>query len=188
MRKNYYKRDYTLKDYLFFPALIEGLWYTLKLFFSKKYTIQYPEETRTFPEILRGFPYLVWNEEEERERCVACKLCERVCPPQCITIEPDETSESWLTVDVERYPKKFEIDMGTCIVCGFCAEACPVDAIRMSDAFSWANYDRNDLILNKNQLLTPYHDVSRLKGMYKQDPAKRTSVHDRKRREKQTRA
>lgn len=172
-------KGYTLKDYLWFPAFAEGLWITLKHIFRKKTTMQYPEQTWTFPKGFRGFPYLVWDAEEQRERCVACKLCERVCPPQCIVIVPNEAKESWLTIDVERYPEKFEIDMGECILCGFCEEACPVDAIRMSEAYSWPEYKLETLILDKQQLLTPYNRDNRNQSKFQIDPSTRVSVHDR---------
>jgi len=175
------RSDYTLKDRLWLPELIKGLWITFKHIFRKKSTMQYPEQTWEFPKGFRGFPYLVWDAEEKRERCVACKLCERVCPPQCIVIKPDESSESWLNMDVERYPEIFEIDMGECIVCGFCEEACPVDAIRMSDGYSWPEYQTHKLILNKQQLLTPYNPTNREKGKFKEDPATRVSIHERQR-------
>ena len=174
------KKGYSWKDYLWLPPLIKGLGITFKHIFKKKSNVQqYPEQTWDFPKGFRGFPYLVWDAEEQRERCVACKLCEKVCPPQCITIVPNESSTSWLSLDVERYPKVFEINMGECIVCGFCEEACPVDAIRMSNAYSWPENNLDKLKLNKQQLLTPYHPTNREQGKFQFDPNRRKSIHDK---------
>ena len=127
-------------------ALGKGLGVTLKYFFKKPVTVKYPEERREPCQRYRG-THILRMDEWGRERCVACCLCARVCPANVITIEPAEREDN------EKYPKKFEIDLGRCIFCGYCVEACPKAAISMSTEYETADYHREDLIYDKNRLL-----------------------------------
>lgn len=126
--------------------IIRGHSITLKHFFSKKFTIMYPEEkTPTSPRFrgehaLRRYP----NGEE---RCIACKLCEAVCPAQAITIEAEPRE------DGSRRTTRYDIDMVKCIYCGLCQEACPVDAIVEGPNFEFVSTDRKGLVYNKAKLL-----------------------------------
>ncbi len=126
--------------------LFQGLMVTLRYFFKKKTTIQYPEEeTPTSPRFrgmlaLRRYP----NGEE---RCIACKLCEAVCPALAITIEAEPRP------DGSRRTTKYEIDAFKCINCGFCEEACPVDAIVLTREMHYHQEERGENIIPKEKLL-----------------------------------
>src|SRR6202522_2321108 len=102
--------------------LFQGLWLTGRYVFTKKTTIQYPEEETPLSPRFRGMLALRRYPNGE-ERCIACKLCEAVCPALAITIESDVAS------DGTRRTTRYDIDLFKCIYCGFCEEACPVDAI-----------------------------------------------------------
>lgn len=159
----YKQKRLTFLERLYFPELFRGLFITLKHFFSKKVTMEYPEEKWTFPEGYRGFPRLVMG-DDGIEKCVACKLCERICPSEAITIEIGE----YQLLDIrERVPKRFEINMGRCIVCGYCEEACPVGAIVMSKEHEFTRYSRQDLIFQKDVLLGDYAEKIRKYGELK---------------------
>jgi NADH-quinone oxidoreductase subunit I len=112
-------------------------------------TIQYPEERRAFAPRLRTRHRLTqWSDGEPR--CVACCMCETVCPAFCIYIKPAAHPDP----AVEKCPEEFMIDLSRCVFCGFCVEACPEDAIRMDTGLvEMSVYDRGDLILDKEQLL-----------------------------------
>jgi NADH-quinone oxidoreductase chain I len=127
-------------------ALIEGLGVTLKYFFTRPVTMKYPEEKRE-PFLRYRGAHILRRDENGKVMCVACCLCARVCPADVITIEIAEGEND------ERYPKKFDIDMGRCIFCGYCVEACPKTAIVMGHAYELADYSRDDLIYDKERLL-----------------------------------
>jgi len=126
--------------------LLKGLSVTGRYFFKKKTTLQYPEEeTPTSPRFrgmlaLRRYP----NGEE---RCIACKLCEAVCPALAITIDAEPRE------DGSRRTTKYEIDAFKCINCGFCEEACPVDAIVLTREMHYHQENRGENILTKEKLL-----------------------------------
>jgi len=127
--------------------LLVGMKVTGKYFWKKKFTIQYPdEETPTSPRFrglhaLRRYP----NGEE---RCIACKLCEAVCPALAITIEAAPQPETGL-----RRTTLYEIDMFKCVYCGFCEEACPVDSIVLTNMADFHIGERGENILTKEKLL-----------------------------------
>ena len=134
---------------LYMPEIIRGMMLTLKFLFRKKSTLQYPEEKKTLPVGYRGVPRLIRG-NDGNERCVACKLCEVVCPPVAIYIEAEEFPDQDYR---ERRPKVFQIDYGRCINCGFCEEACPVEAIEMSQTIEIVGESRESLVYQKEQLL-----------------------------------
>ncbi len=137
------------KQKLYIPEIIRGMMLTMKFIFRKKSTLQYPEEKHSFPVGYRGVPRLIRG-NDGNERCVACKLCEVVCPPVAIYIEAEEAPDQDYK---ERRPKVFQIDYGRCINCGFCEEACPVEAIEMSQSVEIVGESRESLVYQKEQLL-----------------------------------
>ncbi|MCB0308247.1 MAG: NADH-quinone oxidoreductase subunit I [Bdellovibrionales bacterium] len=146
-------------DYLYLPAIMRGLLITFKHIFRRKVTLQFPEQRWIFPFRYRGYPELI-TAENGIEKCVACKLCEVVCPPDAITIKIGE----YANVNVrERVPAEFEIDMGRCIVCGMCEEACPVDAIRMSNTHVMSSGSRDSIKFKKTLLLEDYSQMETMR-------------------------
>jgi NADH-quinone oxidoreductase subunit I len=136
--------------------IFKGMAITLKHFFKKKVTIQYPEEKRPFSPVFRGLQVLN-RDEEGRERCTACGLCAVACPAEAITMEGAERlpGEEHLYRE-EKYAVKYEINMLRCIFCGLCEEACPKDAVYLSETFAPANYSRKSFIYGKDDLLIPH--------------------------------
>lgn len=134
-----------LKNFLLFD-LILGLFLTLKYLFKKKVTINYPFEKSPLSSRFRG-EHALRKYDSGEERCIACKLCESICPAQAIVIESEER------VDGSRKAKIYDIDMTKCIYCGLCQEACPVDAIVEGPNFEFGSYSHTELIYDKTKLL-----------------------------------
>ncbi len=130
----------------FLWELLIGLSVTGKYLFKKKITVEYPEEKTWLSPRFRGLHALRRYESGE-ERCIACKLCEVVCPALAITIESEERD------DGSRRTTRYDIDMTKCIYCGFCQEACPVDAIVETQEFEYATETRGELYYTKDMLL-----------------------------------
>ena len=147
------KKDLTFWEKIYIPEIIKGLSLTLRTMFKPKYTVEYPEVKFIPPASYRGRPVLVM-EENGKERCVACGLCSRVCPPLAIEVQAAETQD-----EKERYPVKFEINMIRCIFCGFCEDVCPEEAIVMSKDYELSFSSREEAIYGKDKLLTPIHQV-----------------------------
>src|SRR3990167_4961937 len=127
--------------------LLKGLYLTLKYFFKKKTTILYPEEETPTSPRFRGMLALRRYENGE-ERCIACKLCESVCPALAITIEAGPRE-----ADGSRRATRYDIDAFKCINCGFCEEACPVDAVVLTPEMHYHMENRGENILTKEKLL-----------------------------------
>ncbi len=133
------------KAFLLWELLL-GLAVTGKNLFARKITIRYPEEKTPLSPRFRGLHALRRYPNGE-ERCIACKLCESVCPACCITIESEQRS------DGTRRTTRYDIDLFKCIYCGFCEEACPVDAIVLTRVFEFHQENRGEEIITKEQLL-----------------------------------
>lgn len=131
---------------LFLTELFRGLWITLQYFFRNKVTLNYPFEKGALSPRFRG-EHALRRYSSGEERCIACKLCEAVCPSQAITIESEVRS------DGARRTTRYDIDMTKCIFCGFCQEACPVDAIVEGPNFEYSSDIREELLYNKEKLL-----------------------------------
>ena len=131
---------------LFLKELLQGMAVTAGYFFKPKITIQYPEEKTPMSPRFRGLHALRRYPNGE-ERCIACKLCEAVCPALAITIEAAERD------DGSRRTTRYDIDLTKCIFCGFCEEACPVDAIVQTRIFEYHGETRGDLYYTKQMLL-----------------------------------
>ena len=131
----------------FLIELARGMALTGKYMFSRKITVQFPEEKTPASPRFRGLHALRRYDNGE-ERCIACKLCEAICPAQAITIEAGERSN-----DGTRRTTRFDIDMMKCIYCGFCEESCPVDSIVETRVLEYHGEKRGDLIYTKEMLL-----------------------------------
>jgi NADH-quinone oxidoreductase subunit I len=146
------RRNLSFWERLYIPALISGFRVTLRHFFRKKVTMQYPEEKWVVPPNYRGAPYLV-KDQDGRTKCVSCQLCEFVCPPKAIRITPPGPAGTPEVGNVEKAPREFEINMIRCIFCGFCQEVCPEEAIFLMKDYSLTGLTRNELLYDKEKLL-----------------------------------
>ena len=127
--------------------LVAGLGLTLRYFFKPKATINYPYEKGPISPRFKG-EHALRRYPNGEERCIACKLCEAICPAQAITIEAEPRA------DGSRRTTRYDIDMTKCIYCGLCEEACPVDAIVEGPNFEFATETREELMYDKQKLLS----------------------------------
>jgi NADH-quinone oxidoreductase subunit I len=132
---------------IFLAELVSGMALTLRYFFRPKVTLNYPFEKGPLSPRFRG-EHALRRYANGEERCIACKLCEAICPAQAITIEAEPRD------DGSRRTTRFDIDMVKCIYCGFCQEACPVDAIVEGPNFEFAAETREELLYDKDKLLS----------------------------------
>lgn len=132
--------------FLYLYELLRGMFVTYKNVFSKKITINYPFEKGSISSRFRG-EHALRRYSNGEERCIACKLCEVVCPALAITIDSAMKSNG------SRQTTRYDIDMTKCIYCGLCQEACPVDAIVESSNFEYATYTHEELLYDKYKLL-----------------------------------
>ena len=128
-------------------------------------TVEYPEERRTLPQNSRNIPFLVFDAKDPHAglRCVACQICEKECPPQCIYIEKSKDKKPDYTGKPQFYPKYFDIDTSVCMGCQICVEVCPFEAIKMDTEYELSTVDRFDGLLMRKQHLAKsneyYHKI-----------------------------
>jgi NADH-quinone oxidoreductase subunit I len=158
-------------------GIIKGLAVTAKNFVgsyhdpARMVTVQYPEERTVLPENYRNFPFLVTENATDplgTLRCVACQICEKECPPQCIIIEKSKDKKPDANGKMQLYPAVFGIDTSVCMSCQICVEVCPFDAIKMDQVFEIAATDRfAGLFLDRGQLAKPnsyFHQIRPLEA------------------------
>ncbi|MBI4341631.1 MAG: NADH-quinone oxidoreductase subunit I [Candidatus Omnitrophica bacterium] len=168
IRDAHKRRALTWWERSYLPAVAQGLWLTSKHFWINLFlhlahrvglfkdrqaavTIQYPDQFRQTSPRLRTRHRLT-KRADGTPRCVACMMCETVCPARCIYIVAAEHPDP----NVEKYPKSFDIDLGLCVYCGYCVEACPEDAIRMdTQRHDIASYSRDGMWLDIKELINP---------------------------------
>jgi NADH-quinone oxidoreductase subunit I len=151
-------------------GVLKGMAVTAKNFVGSYFdkerliTVQYPEERTPLPENYRNFPFLVFdNDPEAGLRCVACKICEKECPPQCIYIVKSDDKKPDYMGKQQFYPKTFDIDISVCMSCQICVEVCPFEAIKMDKVYELSRRERFDaLLMNKPALAKSndyYHSI-----------------------------
>jgi NADH-quinone oxidoreductase subunit I len=147
------KKEMTFWEKLYIPAILGGMWVTLKHFFKKNNTLRYPEVKKEFAPVYRGH-HVLKRDEQGRENCTACGLCAVACPAEAITMEAEERNrgEEHLYKE-EKYAAVYEINMLRCIFCGLCEEACPKEAIFLTDRIVDSDYARNGFIYGKDKLV-----------------------------------
>jgi NADH-quinone oxidoreductase subunit I len=131
-----------------FVSLLQGLWVVFKRTFRRPITVQYPEERPYLPPRWRGRIVLSRDPDGE-ERCVACYLCAAACPVDCIALQATEMPDE----HDRRYPAWFRINFSRCIYCGHCEEACPTYAIQLIPDFEQGEYERHNMVYEKEDLL-----------------------------------
>ncbi len=127
-------------------SILRSIWYTFLHAFHKRETILYPETKPYLPPRYRGRIVLTRDPDGE-ERCVACHLCSAVCPVDCISLQAAEDANG------RRYPETFRINFSRCIYCGLCEDACPTYAIQLTPDFEMGEFDRQNMVYEKEHLL-----------------------------------
>jgi NADH-quinone oxidoreductase subunit I len=135
-----------MKTFQSFFSLLRSMWLVFKHMTHKRVTVQYPEEMPKIAPRWRGRIVLTRDPDGE-ERCVGCYLCSVACPVACIALQATEDDKG------RRYPEFFRINFSRCIFCGMCEEACPTYAIQLTNDFEMCEYDRQNLVYEKEDLL-----------------------------------
>ncbi len=147
------KKEMSLAEKLYLPAITDGMVITLKHLFKKPTTVKYPEVKRELSATFRG-QHVLKRDEQGAERCTACGLCAVACPAEAITMEAAERKkgEEHLYRE-EKYATIYEINMLRCIFCGLCEEACPKEAIFLTDRIVPVDVNRKDMVYGKDKLV-----------------------------------
>jgi len=152
-------------------GIINGMAVTLRNFIGSYFekdrliTVQYPEERSPLPENYRNFPFLIYDTDDAEAglRCVACKICEKECPPQCIYIIKSEDKKPDYMGKPQFYPAVFDIDISVCMSCQICVEVCPFEAIKMDKVYELSRRERFDALLTRKGELSKsnayYHSI-----------------------------
>jgi NADH-quinone oxidoreductase subunit I len=152
-------------------GVLKGMAVTAKNFVGSYFdkerliTVQYPEERAPLPENYRNFPFLVYDGDDPHAglRCVACQICEKECPPQCIYITKSKDKKPDYVGKPQFYPAVFDIDISVCMSCQICVEVCPFEAIKMDKVYELSRRERFDaLLMDKSELAksnTYYHEI-----------------------------
>jgi NADH-quinone oxidoreductase subunit I len=147
------KKELTLMESLYLPAIFKGMSITLSHLFKRKATIKYPEQTREIAPVYRG-QHVLKRDEAGAERCTACGLCAVACPAEAITMEAAERQKGEEKLfREEKYAKIYEINMLRCIFCGLCEEACPKEAIFLTDRIVPSSFTRGEEVFGKSILV-----------------------------------
>src|ERR1051326_1107066 len=157
-------------------GILKGMAVTLRNFAGSYFdkdrliTVQYPEERSPLPENYRNFPFLIFdgNDPHAGLRCVACQICEKECPPQCIYIIKSKDKKPDYVGKPQFYPATFDIDISVCMSCQICVEVCPFEAIKMDKVYELSRRERFDaLLMKKNDLAKSnkyYHQIHPLEA------------------------
>ncbi len=173
------KSELTLWERSYLPSVATGLGITIRHFFAKKPTIQYPEVKRYLGPIFRGH-HILKRDEEGRERCTACGLCAVACPAEAISmVAAERTKEEKHLYREEKYAAVYEINMLRCIFCGLCEEACPKQAIYLRhDKFVPVFTERDQVIYGKDQLVEDMKNRYHREAWTKEDAMKKWQKND----------
>jgi NADH-quinone oxidoreductase subunit I len=157
-------------------GVLKGMAVTAKNFVGSYFdedrltTVQYPEERLPLPENARNFPFLVYDGDDWQAglRCVACQICEKECPPQCIYIVKSKDKKPDYIGKPQFYPATFDIDISVCMSCQICVEVCPFEAIKMDKVYELSRRERFDALLMRKEDLaksnTYYHSIHPLEA------------------------
>jgi len=149
---------------------------TFKHMFHRPMTFQYPREKRTIPDAHRGALGLL-RYDDGRERCVGCDLCEVACPSRCIKVISEEDK----SLPLQRVATEFYIDITKCVFCGYCVEACPVNALAMTKLYEYSTHDKRTLLFDKKRL----YDIGE---QYMDDAKKYLYAHNQEKDDHESRA